>query len=308
MDFDLPPAKNDSPIADLSYRNYTGPLLSRSIRWWIISFAMLRLLKKNIGFWITTGVIVLIHFMLGVQLYFTSNTPQIAQMFSSEDIHHKYAATFFQALGIQGLMVFIIALTVGSGSIAADNKANAMMVYLAKPITKGDYLLGKWMGVFLTLFLTTFGPAFILYSYCLFSYLSKGFLKNEPTLILKIFLACALQATVHASIIVGCSSWSKTPRMANIFYASLYFVSSFVSTIVWGFTARGRMGEAVLIQHLSISGIIQGLAQNLFGVKTPLTNISPPPYLPLLLLAIALCVIGIGAARAKIHAVEVVTG
>jgi len=48
--------------------------------------------------------------------------------------------------------ILCIALVVGAGAIAADNRSNALMVYLSKPITKGDYLLGKWMGIFLAIF------------------------------------------------------------------------------------------------------------------------------------------------------------
>ena len=134
MDFDLPkqepspaPQTNGSPIADLSYRNYDGELNARALRWWVISWAMMRLLKKNVGFWINVAIIGLIYFFAGLQLYFTSNAGSRLNSVLGIDEKTKYASTFFQVTGNTGLMLFILCLTVGAGSIAADNKANAQI-------------------------------------------------------------------------------------------------------------------------------------------------------------------------------------
>lgn len=317
MNFDLPnqepkqaPSSGASPIADLSYRNYEGELKARSLRWWVISMAVMRLLKKNVGFWITVGVIVLIYFFAGLQLYLTGSFGNQINGLLGIDDKTKYASSFFQVFGNTGLMVFILCLTVGAGSIAADNKANALMVYLSKPLTKGDYLLGKWAGIFMTLFLVNFLPAFTLYLYCLTSYLSQGFLKNDPLLILKIVGACLVPSIIHASLLVGCSAWSKSPRAAYIFYAGLYFLSSIASGIVFGILYRGDFEKGGQVLNYSLSGVINGMSQSIFGVHVTMGSTKLPiPSAPLMLtLSIVLVVLGIGAARAKINAVEVVKG
>ncbi len=316
MDFDLPkqepapPSNAPSPIADLSYRTYEGELKTRSLRWWVISMAVMRLLKKSVGFWINAGVIVLIYLIAGLQLYLTGNLGSRVNGALGIDEQTKYASTFFQVSGNTGLMVFIICLTVGAGSIAADNKANALMVYLSKPLTKGDYLLGKWAGIFMTLFLVNFCPAITLYLYCLTSYISQGFLKNEPMLIFKVFGACLVPAIIHASLLVGCSAWSKSPRAAYIFYAGLYFLSTIASGIMFGVIYRGDMQSGGHILNYSLGGVINGLCQSIYGVQTVFPGGKlPMPSLPLMLtLAIIFVAVGVAAARAKINAVEVVKG
>ncbi|MCX6381643.1 MAG: hypothetical protein NT023_19570 [Armatimonadetes bacterium] len=301
--------QQDSPIADLSYRNYNGELKTRGLRWWVISWTMMKLLKKNVGFWITSALVFLIYFLNGVQLYFTSNMPAGMNPFGGDE-KTKYTLTFFQVNSGTNLLLFIIALTVGSGAISADNKANALLVYLSKPLTKADYLLGKWMVIFFTLFLETFVPSLVLYLYCLTSYLDKGFLKNDPMLFFKMIAAACVPAVMHASLLVGASAWSKAPRIASVFYASLYFGSLVVTGMVFGIVYRGDLERGQEVLKLSLSGMMDGIQQIIYHVtiKNPMATLAIPSPSLIVPLAIGLCVAGIAAARAKINAVEVVKG
>ena len=43
---------NASPIADLSYRNYDGPLDSPEFRWWVIAKMGIRRAIKNRWYWV----------------------------------------------------------------------------------------------------------------------------------------------------------------------------------------------------------------------------------------------------------------
>lgn len=310
------------PIADLSYRNYDGPLHSRRARWWIVALNTLRLAKQKKGFWITAAISVLPYLLIVLQLWIQSRaqTPQGMNPFENTRPGQRFAFNFFQAYSFQAFFLFILALMVGSGSIALDNRSNALLVYLSKPITKGDYLIGKWMGVFLALFAVALVPSLILYLYCLLSYYADGFFKNEPWLWLRMIVACAIPAAVHASLLIGFSAWSKTPRMAGAVYAGLFFIGQFVCMATWGITTNGHMARGVLIRHLNIDGVIKGLGQNVYAVdlvmptwnqaRNTVENLAiPPPSLNgLLLLGAALCVFGIAAARMRIRAVEVVKG
>jgi ABC-2 type transport system permease protein len=311
-----------APIADLSYRNYDGPLHSRRARWWIVALNSLRLAKAKKGFWITAAISVLPYLLIVLQLYLQSRTqvPQGVNPFDNSTPGQKYAWSFFQAYSFQAFFLFIIALMVGSGSIALDNRSNALLVYLSKPITKGDYIIGKWMGIFIALFAVAFAPSIILYFYCLLSYYSDGFFKDEPWLWLRVIVACAIPAAVHASLVLGFSAWSKTPRMAGAIYAGVFFIGQFVSLATWGIMTNGHMERGVLIRHMNIDGVIKGLGQNAYGVdmKVPTWNsvknmpealsIAPPSLKGILLLGVVLCAVGILAARLRIRAVEVVKG
>ncbi|MCS6776065.1 MAG: ABC transporter permease subunit [Chloroherpetonaceae bacterium] len=307
------------PIADLSYRHFDGPLHNRTLRWWTITLAMIRLTLRKPGFWILVALAMLPHLIRGFQIYLQSQVPQAAPDLTGAS-GSRFAPLFFQAFDGQKFFFFLIALQAGAGTIAADNRANALLVYLSKPITKGDYLLGKWMSVFLTLTAVALVPALLLYLYCLLSYSSNGFLHREPWLLVQLIGASLVPGILHSSLIVGLSAWSKSPRMAGAAYAGLYLVSSIVAVTVWGIRYRGDLARGVLERHLSIDGVIGGLAQNCYQVtlKVPqfsrrsmefqLTEIAIPDLWPLLLLGATLTVLGLAAARARIHAVEVVRG
>ena len=314
------PAAGAGPIADVSYRSYDGPLQTRAIRWWIVVVAGLRLILRRPGFWIVFALAVLPYLWEGGMLYlrsqeWASNMPMLAEYPAGQ----KYASSFFGALDGQWLWLLVVALMVGAGSIAADNRTNALLVYLSRPLTKGDYLFGKWVGIFLVVFSVAVVPALVLYLFCLISFLDEGFLKDEPWLLLRIIGAATVPAAVHASLLVGFSAWSKTPRVAGASYAALFFVGNLIAGAVWLIGHRGDLGGGILTQHLSVGGTIKGLAQNIYGFTRlipsghrerglEIVEMPPPDPGVLLVIAVALVLLGVAAARARIRAVEVIRG
>ena len=305
-----------SPIADLTYRNYDGPLQTRAVRWWIVAVSGLRQAFRRPGFWVGVALCALPCFFIGLMLYFqglAGLTPPRGAMAADEG--GRFARAFFQITPLQGLLVFIVALNVGSGSIAADNGANALLVYLSKPLTKGDYLLGKWMGVFLLIAGTLLIPNLLLYIFCLLMFFKDGFLSDEPLLIGRVLLACCVPGVLYASLFIGASAWSKTGRAAGGFMAALYFLSAILSGVLFGiFTMRTRdpSDAQLLLQNASIQGIIGGLTQHIYGLASRHIgrgmNIAAAPLWPLVLVFAGMVAMGVSAARAKVKAVEVVRG
>ncbi len=216
-------SETTAPIADLTYRNYDGPLHSRVVRWWTIAIYMFRLYTKPLLFKVIASLAVVPYLFIIAILWFqgqvlgANNGKPITGFLSGymdNTIGQKYAIQFYNALGYQLLYLVILTLIAGSGSIASDNRNNALLIYLSKPITKFDYLAGKWVGLFLSLFMVAFGPALLLYFFCLVSYTSDGFLHDEPRLFLHVVESTAItSAVVHQYCMLGLSAWSKSPRI-----------------------------------------------------------------------------------------------
>jgi ABC-2 type transport system permease protein len=319
-----------SPIADLSYRNYDGPLMTRAVRWWTVAISSIRLVMKKKGFWFVTAISVLPYVFIGFALYmFTMAMDSAAQsgavqmagamgMGDKFDIAKDARTALLSALHLQtGLWLFIIAMIAGPSSIAADNQSNALLVYLSKPLTKSDYLIGKWMGIFLIITAVALVPNLLLYLFFLFSYLSKGFFSQDPFLFLRVIFTCMIPAALHASLLVGLSAWSKTPRMAGAIYAAVYFIGPAISAILWGSLYHGDLTQGALIRNLSIGGLTSSLTQNAYGVgaKDSVSALGgfgklldAPETMPVLAIYACVCLVGILAARTRIRAVEVVSG
>lgn len=332
------PAPETARISDLTYRNYDGPLKNRTLRWWPVAQAVLRTNIRKPGYWILVGIVVLIFLLHGLVAFLTRNFSNMVPADAREFITFKghgnlYSDSLASALWWLNLFpTFLIALVVGSGSIAADNRANALLVYLSKPITKLDYLLGKWIGLFILIGAVALLPSLLLYLFYLTTYFSEGFFRDNPTLVLRIFPATLIPAAIHASIILGVSSFSRSPAMAGASYAGLLTVTGAAVTATIGSVLFNRVmldndlgkdtraanRRAVTVTCMSVGGLSNGLGCLLYDVDPNYVKVIPPPQLrrkaespevlPLVLLATTLIVVPVGAAALKVRAVEVVKG
>ncbi len=324
-----------TPIADLSYRNYDGQLEAPTFRWWVVAKMSMRMAIKKRGFWVWSCISAYWYLILGAIYYFVDVLGQQ----SAGQVNFIFASTvwkdkFLDAFSISQMLLFIVALLIGVGTIANDNRANALLVYLSKPCTKADYLIGKWVAIFLLLLAVTAVPALLFYAYCFMSFRQYGFVTQDPAFFWKLLCILPIPAALHASLCLGISSLFKQGRLAGATYAAVYFLTlSFtkamqvIIVINWvdemPRQARRHAVNAAshapeLVQSLfygSVDGIQIGLAKVILGTNgTPMFpgNGSPPiPHAPngLVFGAIYLmvCALSILVAWTRVRAVEVVT-
>lgn len=141
-----------SPIADLSYRDYTGPLSSPVGRWWVIARVSFQQNLKKKSLWWLTVMSGGYYFVFQAVVFFmeqfalsSSRGEETLREFLSRIV---WIDQFVHGISTGQLWFFMIVLLVGAGSISNDFRANALLVYLSKPCDKRDYLLGKWFGMF----------------------------------------------------------------------------------------------------------------------------------------------------------------
>ena len=306
-----------SPIADLTYRNYDGPLLNRSIRWWVVTKALLEPLKKRVAYWLEAGAVFILYLGAGLLLYFTQTLTAGQNLPGQADEHHRFAQTFMNLFNFTGILIFAATLSVGAAAISADTKANALMIYLSKPLTKGDYLLGKWVGTFAGIFFVSFAPALILWLFCLAAYLKDGFLSNEPLLLFRIIGACGAQAAIYASFdsrrvgVVQSPAHRFRCLCRNLLRRRHHHRISLVLQLS---SALSRCGEPVSLRW-RVRGrhgtVFLRPAEGRRSGRTLLPRRSTdfaPRFFVIVAVATVYIVGGIAAARTKIKAVEVVKG
>ena len=71
-----------------------------------------------------------------VQIYVAANFQQASFLAPKGE-------TFREFLDQQGMFVFFVTIYVGAGLIANDRRANALQMYLSKPMTRAEYIAGK---------------------------------------------------------------------------------------------------------------------------------------------------------------------
>lgn len=319
------------PIADLTYRSYDGPLYRDSYRWRVIAKQNIWRAIKNKWYWIwTVGsglyfliMMVIVFFLEAISTNVAAGSPNPMRQLIDRIV---WKDQFLHGFGFGQLMFLFVLLIVGSGTIANDNRANALLVYLSKPCTRKDYLLGKWMGVFIPLFCAMLLPSLVYYIYGVLSYRAYGFLTNDPLVILKLPIYIALAAAFQSSLMVGISSLFSQGRMASVTYAGLYFLSNILTVLMswsWALSTNPRHGGSIAdapssastLYYASIDGLQTGLAKAVLGTdgSTPFVGVPgrvPPIPAPslwgCLAVIIAISALALVIAYKRIRAVEVV--
>src|SRR5689334_11966569 len=142
------------PIHDQGYRRYGGGK-ARGQGWTVITRAGIRTFIGKRAF---LGLVLMawVPFLVrAVQIYAAANLPQAEFLKPTSE-------TFRQFLDQQGIFVFFITVYVGAGLIANDRRANALQIYLSKPLTRAEYIFGKLAILMTFLLMVTWLPAIVL--------------------------------------------------------------------------------------------------------------------------------------------------
>ncbi len=316
-----------SPIADLSYRNYDGPLDPPINRWWAIAKMSMRLSIKKKGFWVWAVMSGYWYLILLAIFYFADQSTQLGNAVGRKNPFFSnivWKDLFVNGFSVSQLFFLILALLIGAGTIANDNRANALLVYLSKPCTKLDYVMGKWLGIFIPMTIVTAVPTLIFYLYCLMSYRTYGFLSQDPWLILKLLGMVLVPGALHSSLALGVSSMFQQGRLAGATYAGVYFFGVFFTKAMQSIGvmsamngSEGPSGTVNSLYYCSIDGIQIALAKILLHTDgsqlipgqpaTPMKLVMPAPsgwiFVPAFF---GICALAMLLAWSRIKAVEVV--
>lgn len=318
-----------SPVADLTYRSYDGPLRSVRSLWFSIAMYQIRRGIKNRFLWVMAVGSAWYYFMMMIIFFFleqvVSQGGEAGQRQFREFIGRiNWRDQFLLGFSYSQLIYFILAWMLGAGAIANDNRSNALLVYLGKPATKFDYVFGKWMGVFMPLFGLQMLATTFFWLYGALSYNTYGFLKQAGPVILQMIPVHAMSAALLASVVIGVSSLFNQGRVAGSTFAGVYLLTNFFTQfVVMTITSQLQSGSFRLasvspglfkMYYASLDGIQIGIAKVLlgtdgspaFGINSRFPNIPIPSTAWMFGSWLVICLLGIGLAWRKVQAVEVV--
>jgi ABC-2 type transport system permease protein len=288
-------------------------------RWWAIAKMTMRLAIKRKGFWIWAALSAWGYILMMAVFYFIDiaaansaleeKNPILSQIVWKDQILNCYSTA--------QLMLFILSMLIGVGQIANDNRANALLIYLSKPCTKLDYLVGKWLGIFFPLYLVAFVPAMLFWGYIAMSFREYGSISSAPFLPLQIMLMAAVPAFFLSSLCVGISSLFKEGRLAGAAFAGVYFLSYFFSVLMKAVILGGNVHTplATNLFYASVDGINIGVAKLIVSTNgTPMfmqrgvqaAGIERPSAIPILMVYLGLSAMCFLIAWLRIRPVEVV--
>src|SRR6476469_7911804 len=143
------------PIHDQSYRHYGGGKAAPGRSWTVIAWAGMRTFFKKRAFMGLLLFALSPFIVRAVQMWISSTYPQASVLAPT-------AETFRQFLEQQDFFVFVMTIWIGSGLIANDRRANALQIYLSKPLMRTEYIAGKLAVLFTFLAAITLVPGLLL--------------------------------------------------------------------------------------------------------------------------------------------------
>jgi len=128
--------------------------------------------------------------------------------------------------------LFILLLAIGAGLIAKDVKFNALQIYLAKPITGTQYILGKLGILAFFLVMVTLVPELVLFLLQAILVGDSLYIRNYWWIAGAICASSALIALSGALIVLALSALSKNVRSAALGGAAVFWLSPAVAEIL----------------------------------------------------------------------------
>jgi ABC-2 type transport system permease protein len=246
-------------VLERSYKRYEGVLSPEWSRFLIIPRHALRHIFRSKLF---TGLYVLSFvapLIFAILIYLKHNAEALAIMNLNVAAILPIDARFFQAFVMtQGWVGFILALLVGPQQVSRDLTNNALPLYLCRPFSRTEYVVGKMSIVILLLSTMTWVPGLILF--LLQSYLEgwSWFSENIP-IASAIFLGSLVWILLLALLTQTISALVKWRLAASAGMIGLFFIPSVFAAIL----------NQLLLTHwgniISLAALIQNVWAGLFG-------------------------------------------
>jgi ABC-2 type transport system permease protein len=278
------------PIHDQSYRRYAGSKEAPGRAWSVIAIAGIRTMLRRrvfLGLMLFAWIPFIVR---AVQIYVAANFPQASMLAPTAD-------TFREFIDQQGVFVFFVTIYVGAGLIANDRRANALQIYLSKPLMRAEYIAGKFATLATFLLLVTWLPGILLLVLQILFAGSFTFARQNLFLFPAITVASFLQVIVASFAMLALSSLSKSSRYVGILYAGAMFFSEAVFAVLR--LILGGTGSSWLSFPANLAQVIDVI----FRLKPRYDT----PWIVSLLALAGLIAVSMSVLERRVRGVEVVT-
>ncbi len=219
------------PIHDQGYRRYRGTRDVLGRAWLVIAGHGVRNMIRKRSFLFLLLFSWTPFVVRSVQAYLAVN-------FSNASFLAITPATFREFLEQQGFFIFVVTIYVGAGLIANDRRANALQIYLSKPLTRLEYIAGKVGVLALFLIIVTWVPAILLLIVQATLGGNFGFIRANLFLVPAITVYSLITVLLASFTMLALSSMSRSSRFVGIMYTGLMFFTQAIYGVVYAVTGR----------------------------------------------------------------------
>lgn len=210
-----------------NYGAYWGELTPVWSRFLIPSRYVFRDVLHNRGFLVFLTLCCVVPFAGLLMIYLHHNLA--ALKFMNLPLEQLQAAlpinaTFFRrGLEIQGNLAFFLALALGPALISPDLRNNGLALYLSRPVTRAEYVLGKITILATMMSLITWVPGLLLFLFQ--SYLEgAGWFADNARIGVALFVGSWVWIAVVSLVALALSAWVKWKPVARVAMMIVFFV------------------------------------------------------------------------------------
>jgi ABC-type transport system involved in multi-copper enzyme maturation permease subunit len=288
-------------VHERSFKSYSGQLTPGWRRFLVLPFYALPQIFKSRLF-LSLYLISLVPSVVQAALIYIRHNLRILEYFhmTPGDLGPISGEFFLRFISIQGGFCFALVLVAGPPLISSDLVNRGLPLYFARPLGRGEYVLGKLSVLVILLSPVTWIPQLVIFF--MQSYLAgNGWFGDNLRIGVGILIGQAAWILTISLIALAVSATVKRKTMARLLFFSIFFIFSIFGSII----AEG-MG-LVWGQALNIMGMAWLVNSGLLGVAIPPHAHFPPIWAGWLTLTVA-CAVSLRLLASKIQAYEVVRG
>lgn len=250
-------------VYEQTYRRYAGPLTPEWSRFLIIPRHAYRAVfnsKLFTAFFVICFIPLLVEAIL---IYLHHNVTALAIMQVNVRELIPIDAFFFQTfISIQGGFAFFVALLVGPPLVSRDLRNNALPLYLCRPFSRTEYVLGKMSVILILLSVVTWIPQLLLF---LFQSYLEGFtwFRANAWMMSAIVIGGAVWVLLLALLSQTVSALVKWRVIASGALLGIFFIPSVFGAFI-NEVFRTRIGNLI-----SLGALIHNVNSGLFGTFDP---------------------------------------
>jgi ABC-2 type transport system permease protein len=155
---------------------------------------------------------------------------------------------FFNLLGWQSMLALFLAAFIGPGQVSPDLANNALSLYLARPFSRVEYVLGKMSVLMVLMSLMTWVPGLLLFG--LQAYLEGGgWAQDNARIAWGFFFGSWVWIGLLSLLALALSAWVKWKPAAGALVFGVFFVAAAFGATING-VQRTNWGHLFNIGYL----------------------------------------------------------
>ncbi|SPE35767.1 conserved membrane hypothetical protein [Candidatus Sulfopaludibacter sp. SbA3] len=250
-----------------TYRPYDGEMTSPLARLLVIPRYALDDLHRS-KFLTTFFICSFIYPLVCALIIYVQHNASVLRLFGAENAQRLISinVTFFQALlGWQSMLALFLGAFIGPGLVSPDLANNALSLYLARPFSRVEYVIGKMTVLLILMSCMTWIPGVLLFG--LQGYLEGWqWMVDNQRLAWGMFFGSWVWILILALLALALSAWVKWKPAAGGLMFGLFFVAA-------GFGATVNAVQRTKWGHLlQISNIVGQVWVWLFEGNNPTTS------------------------------------